>query len=103
MTPLMQAYKRWAIVASVAGGTLVAAGCLGLDVENTNSPSEDDVFTTPSNLESVIGSTYGIWWGVAQGARANSTYPVTQMSALGEETTSADAAVHEVIQEPRIP
>src|SRR5215217_8242087 len=99
MTPFMQTYMRWAIVASVAGGCLAVAGCLGLDVENTNAPSETDVFSTPSNLESVIGSTYGIWWGVAQGARANSTYPVTQMAALGEEQTSADAAVHEVIQE----
>jgi hypothetical protein len=103
MTSLKQAYIRRALAASALGATVLAAGCLELGVENTNSPSETDVFTSPSNLESVIGSTWSIFWGVAQGARTNSTYPVTQLSALGEETTSADAAIHEVIQEPRIP
>ena len=103
MTLLKQVYLRRTLAASAIGASVLAAGCLELGVENSNSPSETDVFTTPSNLESVIGSTWGIFWGVAQGARANSTYPVTQLSALGEETTSADAAVHEVIQEPRIP
>lgn len=105
----MRANIRKALSASLVTAMAVNAGCMSLDVENTTTPSEEDVFTTPSNLESVVGTSWAIFWGVAMGARTNNLYPAVHLSALGEELTVAptagttDISVHELIQEPRVP
>lgn len=89
-------------------GTLVTCGmalsaCQRLDVTNPNNPTIESVFTNGDNLEAAIGTSFEVFWGVAQGARTNSTYPVIGLAALGEELTSADLGVWVVSQEPRVP
>ncbi|MCU0648931.1 MAG: hypothetical protein MUF00_13095 [Gemmatimonadaceae bacterium] len=79
-----------------------AAGCLNLDVTNQNAPSVEDVFGRADNLEGAIAGAWRVFWGVAQGNRANGTFPVVHLSVLGNELTSADLSVMTVSQEPRI-
>ena len=81
---------------------VMGSACMDLDVTNSNTPDEDAVFNNPLNLEAAIGSTFHVFWGVAQGARTNAVYPAAQLAALGEDITSADAEVHAVTQEPRV-
>ena len=80
--------KRY--VLGVLVGALGLAGCQELVVPNENSPSIDQVFNNAEDLESAIGTSFRIVWGVSQGARTNSTYPVLGLAAVGEELTSAN-------------
>ena len=84
-------------------GAIGVSSCQDLTVSNSNAPTVKEVLANPANLETSIGSTFRVFWGVTQGARSNSTYPVVQLAALGEDITSADLEVHEVAQEPRVP
>ena len=84
-----------------AGAALAAAGCMTLDVTNTDAPEIKDVLSSGSNLESTVGLSFRNFWGVTQGARTNATYPVVQLGALAELITGTAAATWEVIQEPR--
>ena len=91
--------KRY--VLGVLVGALGLAGCQELVVPNENSPSIDQVFNNGEDLESAIGTSFRIVWGVSQGARTNSTYPVLGLAAVGEELTSANLYPHNVASEPR--
>lgn len=85
---------------------IALGGCQDLNVPNTNSPSVTGTLSTPEGLESNLASTFPVWWGVAHGARTSNgtqVYPVVQLSALGEDITSADISINEVTQLPRIP
>jgi hypothetical protein len=88
------------LAALTLGSATVA--CLELDVTNTNTPSVEAVFNRPDNIEGAIAGAWRVLWGVMQGARANSTFPVVQLSVLGNELTSADASVMATSVEPRV-
>jgi len=81
---------------------LFAGGCMSLEVQNRDVPELEDVFSNGPNLESSVGLTFRVFWGVTQGARTNATFPVRQFSALAEITTGTTESVFEVIQEPRV-
>jgi len=83
-------------------GALAVAGCMSLDVTDTDEPELKDVFSTGSNLETTVGLYFRNLWGVTQGARTNATYPVVQLGSLAEIITGTAAATWEVIQEPRV-
>jgi hypothetical protein len=90
--------RRAAAAAALAG----AAGCMTLDVANSDVPELEDVFTNGANLEQNVGLAFRNFWGVTQGARTNATYPVVQLGALAEIITGTAGATWEVIQEPRV-
>lgn len=92
---------RWFAAVAVAGPVLFA-GCQSLDVVNQNSPAIEGVFSDAANIEAALIGGWRDWWGTTQGARANSTSPVLQLSVLGNELTTADAFPMQVTQEPRI-
>jgi hypothetical protein len=92
--------RRLVAVAGV-GSVVAAAGCMSLDVTNTDVPEIKDVLSSGSNLESTVGLSFRNFWGVTQGSRTNATYPVVQLGALAELITGTAAATWEVIQEPR--
>ena len=83
-------------------GVATAAGCMALDVTNTDNPELEDVFTSGSNLESTVGLSFRNFWGVTQGARTNATFPVIPLASLAELLTGTSTSVWEVIQEPRV-
>jgi hypothetical protein len=87
--------------APMLAGAAFLAGCMDLTVPNENTPSISGVYSDPASLESAVGTSFRVIWGVTQGDRANSSYPGRQLAALGEETTSADANVMVVNTEPR--
>jgi hypothetical protein len=90
------------LLALVGGATLVAS-CQSLEVSNPNTPDVGAVFGSGQNLEAALLGSWRAFWGVAQGARTNSTYPVKQLSILANEMTSADVgdALSAVTAEPR--
>lgn len=87
-------------VTAIGAGTFV--GCQSLEVTNPNTPDINVIFGSGQNLESALTGAWRAFWGVAQGSRTNGTYPVVNVSVLGNELTSADLAVMNVTQEPRI-
>jgi hypothetical protein len=80
-----------ALLALVCGATLTAS-CQSLEVSNPNTPDVGAVFGSGQNLEAALLGSWRAFWGVAQGARTNATYPVKQLSILANEMTSADVA-----------
>jgi hypothetical protein len=90
----------WIAAAAVAG-PLLFAGCQSLDVTNQNSPLILGVFSDATNLEAALIGGWRDYWGMAQGARTNSTSPFIQLSVFGNELTTADAFPMEVTAEPR--
>lgn len=88
---------------AVVGGATLAASCQSLEVTNPNTPDVGAVFGSGQNLEAALLGSWRAFWGVAQGARTNPTYPVKQLSILGNEMTSADVAdaLSAVTAEPR--
>jgi hypothetical protein len=101
----MQTFRTTRRALSLVGGLFLAttvAGCFNLDVTNENAPSVDEVFGRADNIEGAIAGAWRVVWGVAQGNRANATFPVVHLSTLGNELTSADLSVMTVTQEPRI-
>lgn len=71
-------------------GVVLLAGCMELEVTNQNTPGLDIVYSDPATLESAVGTSFRVIWGVAQGARTNPLYPVLGLSVLGNELTSAN-------------
>lgn len=94
--------RRVLLAGAVAAASLATGGCLALDVANTDTPALSNIFTNPANLENAVGLSFRVFWGTAQGARDNATFPVVQLGALGEVITGTAGSVFEVIQEPRI-
>jgi hypothetical protein len=90
-------------IVPVFAGALALAGCQDLVVDNENTPSLRQVFSNGEDLENAIGTTFRIVWGVAQGARTNSFYPVIGIAAMGEEFTAPTFEVLDVASEPRRP
>lgn len=87
----------------ILAGALALGGCQDLTVPNENTPSLEQVFSNGEDLENAVGTQFRIVWGVAQGSRTNSTYPVLGLAALGEELTSANLYPFNVASEPRSP
>lgn len=81
------------------------ASCQSLEVVNPNTPAVNEVFSSGQNLEAALLGSWRAFWGVAQGARTNATYPVKQLAILANEMTSADVgdALSAVTAEPRFP
>jgi hypothetical protein len=81
----------------------VSVSCQSLEVVNPNTPAVDAVFSSGQNLEAALLGSWRAFWGVAQGARTNATYPVKQLAILANEMTSADVgdALSAVTAEPR--
>lgn len=100
--PLQARARRKAAFTLFAVGAATWSGCQSLEVTNPNTPNVDTIFGSGQNLEAALVGSWRAFWGVAQGGRTNRTYPVTQLSAMGNELTSADAAVLVVSQEPRV-
>lgn len=92
---------RW-LTAVALTGPLWFAGCQSLDVVNQNSPAIEGVFSDAANIEAALVGGWRDWWGTTQGARANATSPILQLSVLGNELTTADAFPMQVTQEPRV-
>jgi hypothetical protein len=90
--------RRAAIAAVVALGV---AGCQDLVVQNADVPQLEDIFNNPASLENTVGLSFRVFWGTAQGARDNATFPVVMLGGLADAITSANATTFEVIAEPR--
>ncbi len=92
-------------VAALAAGAALLASCQSLEVVNPNTPDIEVVYGSGQNLEAALIGSWRAFWGVAQGSRTNGTYPVKQLSILGNEMTSADLgdALNAVTAEPRFP
>jgi hypothetical protein len=116
MTNLLRSPKRdgarrqaaaRARAAALALPLALLAGCQDLETENINAPDVLDVFSNADNLRSAVGTSYRVFWGVAQGARTNAGDPVYALAAMGNELviqpgTGADQRAFVVgTQEPR--
>lgn len=55
-------FKRMTRLLSVSLIALLAVGCADLAVDNENSPTTEQVLASPSDLESLISSSYVTWW-----------------------------------------
>ena len=100
--------RRLGATAAVVAALAAVGGCMTLDVTNTDVPQLEDVFSTGTNLEQVVGLQFRNFWGVTQGARTNATFPVVPIGALGEiitspQTTATGNKAYELTQEPRQP
>lgn len=87
------------IFAALAALTLVTAGCQDLDVTNPNEPDRTRVLSRPDDVESVIASTFRLWFAIAQ-----DEYPNMALAALADEATGGffDYGVHDISTEPRV-
>ena len=98
------------------GGLAVLAACIGtlgacdefLEIDQTLEPASQTIFDSDEDFEAALGSTFGVWWGTAQGSRPTNgvqSWPVLAMANLGDElvmalTTTTGHAY--VAQEPRV-
>lgn len=87
-------------------GALLLTACQDLNVTNTNAPSVDDAFATPSNVETAIGSAFKGWWGSVNGddLRQSNTYrPAFALAGMSGELTSASnlGQFDDIALEPR--
>lgn len=94
--------RRPLLLTLITASAVTWSACQSLEVTDPNTPSVGTVFGSSQNLEAALTGAWRAFWGVAQGARTNGTYPVVQLSVLGNELTSADATVLAVSQEPRV-
>jgi hypothetical protein len=80
---------------------LLGAGtsCMSLDVTNPNDPDRQRVLETPGDVETLIRSTFLIWWNKVSGE----SRPGMMLSAIADEmsTTFADFAMLDMSSEPR--
>ena len=99
-----------------AGSFVALVACFGtlgacedfLEIEQTVEPASRTIFDSDEDFEAALGSTFGVWWGTAQGSRPTNSvqnWPVLAMANLGDElvmslTTSTGHAY--VAQEPRV-
>ncbi len=92
------------IVTTFTAGAIVAglAACQSLEVTNPNTPGVEVVYGSGENVEAALLGSWRAFWGVAQGARTNGTYPVKQLAVLANEITTADLDTYVISQEPRV-
>ncbi|HEY0929880.1 MAG TPA: hypothetical protein VGE27_08155 [Gemmatimonas sp.] len=76
--------------------------CQSLEVTNPNTPGVEVVYGSGENVEAALVGAWRAFWGVAQGARSASVYPVKQLSNFGNELASADVDVLISGPEPRV-
>jgi len=90
-------------LAALLGGATLVSSCLPLEVTNPNTPDIGQVFGSGQNIEAALLGSWRAFWGVAQGARGSASFPVVQLSILGNEMTSANLAeaLTAVTAEPR--
>ncbi len=85
------------LLALAVAGTLVAA-CQDLLVTNPNNPDRDRVKETPSAVEGLIASAFGLWWNTV-----HQNEPAWAVSFMADEFSGGflDYGGHHSSQEPR--
>ena len=88
-------------------GTAVACDDF-LSVDQTVEPASRTIFDSDLDFQAAVGSSFGVWWGTAQGSRPTNSvqnWPVLAMSGLADElvqTLTTTTGHSYVVQEPRV-
>src|SRR5690606_9553554 len=79
--------------------TALLAGCQDLDVVNPNEPDRERVLSSPDDVESLIASSFRLWYTTPQ-----NEYPNIPFAAMADNITGGffDYGVFDVSQEPRV-
>jgi hypothetical protein len=87
--------KAWLLITATLGIT----SCQDLAVTNPNAPDRERVISNPSDVQSLVASSFTSWWAVAQG-----TLPGFPFTTMADEFTSgfADYGILAASSEPRV-
>ena len=83
----------------LAAAVVLMVGCVDLDVSNPNEPDRERVLATPGDVESLISTSYQIYFNHVQ-----QTNPSIPNAAMADNLTGGffDFGVHDMTGEPRL-